>query len=29
MWLVNKKGLIATTDARGNLETYIEKLLAE
>ncbi len=29
MWLVNKDGLIATTDARENLESEIEKLLAK
>jgi thiol-disulfide isomerase/thioredoxin len=29
MWLVTKKGIIASTDARGNLESSIQKLLAE
>jgi len=29
MWLVNKNGLVATTEARGNLDAVIEKLLAE
>jgi thiol-disulfide isomerase/thioredoxin len=29
MWLVNKKGYVATTDGRGDLEDQLEKLLAE
>jgi thiol-disulfide isomerase/thioredoxin len=29
MWLVNKNGLVATTDARGNLDAAIAQLLAE
>jgi thiol-disulfide isomerase/thioredoxin len=29
MWLVNKNGIIATTDARGDLEGGIQRLLAE
>lgn len=29
MWLVNKNGQIACTDARANLDEYIQKLLAE
>ncbi len=29
MWLVNKNGIIATTNARGSLDAEIEKLLAE
>ncbi len=29
MWLVNKKGFVAFTDARGELEDLVNKLLAE
>jgi hypothetical protein len=29
MWLVNKNGLVATTEARGNLDAEIAKLLAD
>lgn len=29
MWLVNKKGYVVTTDARGNLEAEVARLLAE
>jgi peroxiredoxin len=29
MWLVNKKGFVAFTDARGELEDLVKKLLAE
>jgi thiol-disulfide isomerase/thioredoxin len=29
MWLVNKKGLVATTEAGGNLDAEIARLLAE
>ena len=29
MWLVNKKGIVVTTEARGKLDAEIEKLLAE
>lgn len=29
MWLVNKKGFVAFTDARGELEELVKKLLAE
>lgn len=29
MWLVNKKGMVVSTNARGNLEAEVEKLLAE
>jgi thiol-disulfide isomerase/thioredoxin len=29
MWLVNKNGLVATTEARGNLDAEIAQLLAE
>lgn len=29
MWLVNKKGVVTSTEARGNLEATVEKLLAE
>jgi len=29
MWLINKNGVIASTNARGNLEADIAKLLAE
>jgi len=29
MWLINKNGLVATTDARANLDAEISKLLAE
>ncbi len=29
MWLVNKKGLVVSTEARGKLEAEVEKLLAE
>ncbi|MEI6536588.1 MAG: TlpA disulfide reductase family protein, partial [Verrucomicrobiaceae bacterium] len=29
MWLVNKKGLVVSTNARGKLEAEVEKLLAE
>lgn len=29
MWLVNRNGLVATTDARGQLEQEVEKLLNE
>ena len=29
MWLVNKQGILATRQARGNLDEEIEKLLAE
>ena len=29
MWLVNKRGLVATTEARRNLDTAVAKLLAE
>ena len=29
MWLVNKKGFVAYTDARGELEELVPKLLAE
>jgi peroxiredoxin len=29
MWLVNKKGYVASTDARGELEDLVKKLLSE
>ena len=29
MWLLNKKGLVVSTEARGSLEAEVEKLLAE
>jgi thiol-disulfide isomerase/thioredoxin len=29
MWLVNKKGIVTSTEARGSLEASVEKLLAE
>ena len=29
MWLVNKNGLVADIEARGNLDAEIAKLLAE
>jgi thiol-disulfide isomerase/thioredoxin len=29
MWLVNKKGMVVDTEARGNLEDRVQKLLAE
>lgn len=29
MWLVNKKGIVTSTEARGALEATVEKLLAE
>ena len=29
MWLINKNGIVATTEARRNLEAEIEKLLAQ
>ncbi|CAN5905988.1 hypothetical protein BH11VER1_BH11VER1_07400 [soil metagenome] len=29
MWLINKKGIVTSTDARGSLEETVEKLLAE
>jgi hypothetical protein len=29
MWLVNKKGMLVSTNARKNLQDEVEKLLAE
>ncbi|MEO6847285.1 MAG: TlpA disulfide reductase family protein [Chthoniobacterales bacterium] len=29
MWLIDKKGMVATTEARGNLAEQVEKLLAK
>ena len=29
MWLLNKKGMVVSTAARGNLEEQVTKLLAE
>jgi hypothetical protein len=29
MWLVNKKGMVVSTNARGGLEEKVQKLLAE
>ena len=29
MWLVNKKGMVISTEARGGLEAAVEKALAE
>jgi hypothetical protein len=29
MWLVNKQGMVVDTDGRTDLETKVEKLLAE
>jgi thiol-disulfide isomerase/thioredoxin len=29
MWIINKKGIVATTEARGNLDGEIARLLAE
>jgi hypothetical protein len=29
MWLVNKQGMLISTDARGDLENQVTKLLTE
>jgi hypothetical protein len=29
MWLINKKGMLVSTDARQDLEAKVEKALAE